>query len=221
MTLLRTLEPESMDAIDEAVLYLEMKHEAVNRAFADDLFAGGPVGPRILDLGCGPGLILIEIAKHDPNVQVMGVDSSMEMLDMAKQQIDFAGMLDRISLEHCDAKSMDEFANQMADTVVSNSVIHHLDAPIAGLRSAVRLVKPGGRVFIRDLFRPDTEAEVERLVTLHASEEPEAAQQLLRQSLHASLTLDEIRGLMEEVGMDVNAVQVTSDRHWTIDWRAG
>ncbi|TWU43860.1 Demethylrebeccamycin-D-glucose O-methyltransferase [Novipirellula aureliae] len=221
MVLSRTLEPESRSAIDEAVLYLEMKHEAVNQAFADDLVAGGPVGSRLIDLGCGPGLILIEIAKHDPDVQIMGVDSSTEMLDMAKQQIDFAGLLDRISLQQGDATTMKEFADEMADTVVSNSLIHHLADPITGLRSALRLVKPGGRVFIRDLFRPESETEVERLVSLYASEEPEAAQQLLRQSLHAALSLHEIRGLMEAVGMDATAARATSDRHWTIDWRAG
>ena len=41
---------------------------------------------------------------------------------------------------------------------------------------------------------------------------------MFRESLHAALTLDEIREMVAEFGFDPNSVQLTSDRHWT--WAA-
>ncbi|EMI15813.1 UbiE/COQ5 methyltransferase [Rhodopirellula maiorica SM1] len=218
MTLARTLEPETMDAFDEAVAYLEMNHAEVNRIFADDLFAGGTTGPRVIDLGCGPAILAIEIASRDQAIEVMAVDLSTEMLGLAKQEIDFAGMLEQIMLHQADAKTMTGYEDAIADTVVSNSLIHHLEQADEAIKTAMRLVKPEGRVFIRDLMRPESESAVESLVQLYAGDENDVAKQLLRQSLHAALTLDEIRDTAAECGIDGECVQATSDRHWTIDW---
>lgn len=218
MTLARTLEPETMDAFDEAVAYLQMNHAEVNRIFVDDLFAGGTTGPRVIDLGCGPGVLAIEIASRDKAIEVMAVDLSTEMLGLAKQEVDFAGMLDQIMLHQADAKTMTGYEDEIADTVVSNSLIHHLEQSGDAIKTSMRLVKSGGRVFIRDLMRPESAAEVESLVQTHARDETEVAKQLLRQSLHAALTLDEIRVAAAECGIDAECVHATSDRHWTLDW---
>ena len=94
----------------------------------------------------------------------------------------------------------------------------HLDDPEPGLRTAIRLLSDGGRLFIRDLYRPQTAEEVESLVATYTGQETEQGQQLFRQSLHASLTLDEIRDLAGGLGIPSQHVQMTSNRHWTIDW---
>ncbi len=89
----------------------------------------------------------------------------------------------------------------MADTVISNSLMHHLDQPGLGLATAVRLIKPGGRLFVRDLARPASAGDVESLVALYADGESDNAKQLLRQSLHAALTLEEIRDMARGLGI--------------------
>lgn len=217
MNLPRVPEPTFLTPADEASEYLGMDHSEVNRRFVDELLTG-PVGPRVIDLGCGPALIPIELCGRDRSYEVMAVDGTVEMLELAKVEIDMAGLLDRISLHHADATSMDDFEDAMADTVISNSLIHHLDEPANGLATAVRLVKPGGRLFVRDLYRPDSADTVEQLVQQYAGEENDHAQQLFRQSLHASLTLSEIRHLAGGLGISEQHVQMSSDRHWTIDW---
>ena len=214
----RTLEPEVMDAAEEARVYEEMDHQPVNQCFVDDLIAFGPVGPRVVDLGCGPAQIPILLCRQLESVTILGVDLSIEMLERAKREVDIAGLLDRIQLEQDDIKVLSGFEDAMADTVISNTVLHHLASPADTLAVAVRLAKPGGRIFMRDLYRPETEDEVESLVRQHAGEDPVEAQQLLRQSLHASLTLDEIRELCSGLGIEADHVQMTSDRHWTLDW---
>ena len=154
MALPRTLEPEPENPRQEAATYELMDHGDVNRQFVDDLISAGDVGPRVIDLGCGPGLIPIELCQRNDAFEVMGIDSSIDMLEIAKMQIDFAGMLDRISLEHADVTDLGEFGDQIAPTVISNSLIHHLADPASGIRAAIRLVTEEGRIFIRDLARP-------------------------------------------------------------------
>ena len=153
----------------------------------------------------------------------MAVDAEVEMLEIAKREIDIAGLLDQITLQHADVRHMDDFDAGMADTVISNSLLHHLDQPREGLATAIRLVRPGGRLFVRDLCRPGSQEEVEGLVATYAKGETDNAQQLLRQSLHAALTLEEIQEITdtflgEGLGISREHVQMTSDRHWTIDW---
>ena len=218
MPLPRTLEPSPSDPQLESADYHAMDHSRVNSAFVDDLIAGGKVGPRVIDLGCGPAMIPIALCQRDPTVMVMGVDAEVGMLEIAKLEVDLAGLLDRVTLRHADASAMDDFEEQMAETVISNSLIHHLEQPKSGLATCQRLLCEGGRLFIRDLARPESEQQVERLVSMHAGEEPPAAQQLFRQSLHAAITIDEARALLGGLGIDARHVQMTSDRHWTIDW---
>jgi len=108
------------------------------------------------------------------------------------------------------------------DTVISNSVLHHVDRPAAMLRLAANLIRPTGRVFIRDLARPTSAAAIEKLVDLHAAGEPPVARQLLRQSLWAAWTVDEVESFWATatgVGSRGGIVQMTSDRHWTLDWQ--
>ena len=114
---------------------------------------------------------------------------------------------------------MDDFEDEMFDCVMSNSLMHHLPAPAATIADAYRLAAQGGRLFIRDLVRPDSDAEVERLVTLYAGRESPTAQQLLRQSFHAALTVTEVEEMLVAAGLPADAVAMTSDRHWTIDLR--
>ncbi len=213
----RTPEPPPLSPYLEAAEYHAMDHGEVNRRFVDDL-ACAAVGPQVVDLGCGPGAIAIELCHRFDSVQVLAIDSEVEMLEIAKREIDIAGLLDRITLQHADVCVMDEYDDEMTDTVISNSLLHHLDEPRLGLQSAIRLLRPGGRLFIRDLFRPSSLEETERLVALHVGEENENAQQLFRQSLLAALTLEEIREIAGGLGIAAEHVQMTSDRHWTMDW---
>ncbi|MGI9471139.1 MAG: class I SAM-dependent methyltransferase [Rubripirellula sp.] len=213
----RIPEPQSLSPYDEAAEYHAMAHDEVNRRFVDDLLAG-PTGPLVIDLGCGPAGIPIELCHRDPSYEVMAIDGEVEMLEVAKREIDIAGCLGQITLNHASVEEMEMYDDEIADTVISNSLLHHLDQPELGLRVAVRLTRKGGRVFFRDLTRPDDREQAERLVAMHCGEESENAQQLFRQSLHASLTLDEIRDIARGLGIAGDHVQMSSDRHWTLDW---
>ncbi|QDT61921.1 8-demethylnovobiocic acid C(8)-methyltransferase [Stieleria bergensis] len=214
----RTLEPETMDDVAEVQEYGNMDHRVVNGKFVQDLLKAGLPGVRVIDLGCGNAAIPVLLCQQSADVEAIGVDASIEMLEAARFEIEFGGVQGRISLAHGDCKTMDDFDDAMGDVVTSNTVLHHLAEPGQMLEQAVRVLVDGGRLFMRDLCRPQDETTLEALVKEHAGGESEFAQQLLRQSLHAALTLGEIRNLLAEQNIPAEAVQMTSDRHWTINW---
>ncbi|MCA9222141.1 MAG: SAM-dependent methyltransferase, partial [Planctomycetales bacterium] len=90
--------------------------------------------------------------------------------------------------------------------------------PSSVFYEAIRVTKPGGRLFFRDLARPTDQDELRRLVDLYAGSESDHARQLFEQSLHAALTVGEVRALLAPLGYAAATVQMTSDRHWT--WTA-
>jgi len=215
----RVLEAEVMDTFEAAGLYDQMDHAWVNVRFVDDLVAGGDIGVDVVDLGTGTALIPIELCERVNSVRVLAIDASVEMLDLARRRIEIAQMTQRIQLEQADCKTLVGFAPRMADTVISNSLIHHLPEPGEAIATAKRLLRPGGRLFIRDLVRPATLAEVDSLVETYAGDEPQPARQMFRDSLLAALSLDEVRQMFASFGFSPDDVVMTSDRHWTYDGR--
>ncbi|QDS87589.1 Ubiquinone/menaquinone biosynthesis C-methyltransferase UbiE [Rosistilla ulvae] len=215
----RTLEPESMDDPAEAASYDDMNHSSVNIRFVDDLLAGGEIGNDILDLGTGTAQIPILLCERMPEVRIMALDAAASMLELAIYNIEIASAIERIQLMQGDAKAMDDFEDEMFDCVMCNSLIHHLPEPQPTFAEIHRLTAIGGRIFVRDLCRPDSETAVEALVAQYAADESEIAQQLFRQSLHAALTLDEVQQMVAAAGLPRDSVQMTSDRHWTLDVR--
>jgi ubiquinone/menaquinone biosynthesis C-methylase UbiE len=214
----RTLEPEVMDDRQEAVEYNEMDHRAVNDLFVQDLMMAGPLGRDVLDLGTGTALIPVALCLKEPGVRVMASDASVEMLELARYNIEIHRLLDRVQLHRGDAKKL-VFGKEYFDTVMSNSLVHHLPTCDTLFEESLRVLRPGGLLFVRDLARPETEEEVERLVDLYTQGETEYSKQLFRQSLHASLTVPELQQIVAPFGIPATAVQMTSDRHWTLVYR--
>src|SRR3954468_23262314 len=97
----RVLEPEAMDTPEEARDYDAMDHREVNARFvADFLAAHGPCrGGSILDVGTGTAQIPIALCRDDPRALVVGLDLADAMLELARRNVDAAGLGDRIRLE--------------------------------------------------------------------------------------------------------------------------
>jgi ubiquinone/menaquinone biosynthesis C-methylase UbiE len=224
----RILEPEVMDTAEEAADYDAMDHRDVNARFVTDLLAAlefrpthlertsQPSAPiEVLDVGTGTAQIPIALCRRLPAACIIATDLAEEMLALARRNIDRAGFTGRILPQCVDAKRM-PYADARFPVVMSNSIVHHIPEPAAVFAEIVRVTTVGGLIFLRDLLRPETNEEVERLVALYAGRESPRQQQLFRQSLHAALTLDEVRELTRRAGLDPVGVRATSDRHWTL-----
>lgn len=216
----RILEPEAMDTPEDAASYDSMDHSEVNARFVSDFLAEhGPCrGETILDVGTGTALIPIALCRNDPNARVLAIDLARSMLDLGKKNVSKAGFSDRIRLELADAKDLPASLGPF-EAVISNSIIHHIPEPAPVLKAMAGRVRPGGTLFVRDLARPQTLADLEHLVETYAGSESDSARALFADSLRAALSLDEVRLMAGDLGLPPEAVTMTSDRHWTLVWR--
>jgi ubiquinone/menaquinone biosynthesis C-methylase UbiE len=213
----RTLEPEVMDSPEEARDYDAMDHNAVNHVFAGDFLAVWDGQNPILDVGTGTAQIPIELCRRSPTAQVTAIDLAEHMLKVGRLNVERAGLSKRIQLQLCDAKHT-PFADGRFAALMSNSIVHHIPEPGRVLAEMVRVVRPGGLLFVRDLLRPADEATVSQLVTTYAGDANAHQQQMFRESLCAALALSEIRSLVANLSFDPETVRQTTDRHWT--WTA-
>ena len=213
----RTLEPEVMDTPEEARDYDAMDHAAVNRLFVDDFRAAWDGANPVLDVGTGTAQIPIELCRLDPRARVVGVDLAAAMLEVGRQNVARAGLADRIELRQADAKAL-PFAGGSFAAVISNSIVHHIPQPGDVLAEMVRVLRRGGRLFVRDLLRPPDEATLGTLVNTYAAGANDHQRQMFADSLHAALTVDEVRALVEGLGFPPEGVRQTTNRHWT--WTA-
>ena len=216
----RTLEPEAMDTPEEARDYDAMDHATVNARFvAEFLDVHGPCrGGELLDVGTGPARIPIVLCRADRSARVLGIDLAEAMLERARSNVAEAGLSDRIRCVRADARDL-LYPDGHFEAVLSNTVIHHLADPAPALAEMARVVAPGGTLFVRDLARPDDLEMLARLVTTYAGDEAPAARALFEASLHAALTLREVRDIVRTLGRSDADVVMTSDRHWTWSWR--
>ena len=213
--LTRRLEPEVCDTHEEASDYDAMDHSTVNARFCEDFLLLAPDVTRVLDVGTGTALIPIELCRRSPAAHVVAIDLSAEMLALGATRVKDAGFADRVTLDRLDAKHTG-LASGSFTAVVSNSIVHHIPEPGPVLAEMVRVLSPGGWLFVRDLLRPDSLADLRRIVETYASCADDHQRGMFHNSLHAALTLDEIRELVRPLGFGADAVQRTSDRHWTL-----
>jgi len=217
----RRLEPEVMDSQAEAVDYDSMDHGEVNRLFADDFLALlGPAASaegalRVLDVGTGTAQIPIEICRRRADLKITAIDLAAHMLQLGQRNVIREGLSSRIRLEQVDAKAL-PFETAGFDALISNSIIHHIPEPLSAFREMMRVVRPGGMLFVRDLLRPPDEKTLADLVARYVGNANDHQRQMFGDSLHAALTLDEVRALLRHSELPAEWACQTSDRHWTI-----
>lgn len=98
-----------------------------------------PHGDSILDVGCGDGMLLKEVARRIGAREVHGIDIKIQPnLDFDAQKYDGLTF---------------PFESARFDVVTISDVLHHATDATAVLREAIRVVKPNGAVVIKDHFR--------------------------------------------------------------------
>ena len=138
---------------------------------------------QALDLGCGPADIPIRFARRYPRARIDALDGTQAMLDLAEKAIEADGLAQRICL-HCQYLPATRL-DKTYDAVLSNSLLHHLNAPQDLWSTILDSAKPGATVLIMDLLRTESPGQVDALVAQYASDAPE----VLRRDFEASLYL--------------------------------
>lgn len=110
--------------------------------------AGGPVCRVAVDLGCGTGTVLERMLPRAR--EVIGVDGSPRMLEMARRRLADAGA--RVSLRIGELDHL-PLRDGEADFASINMVLHHLSEPVTALREIGRTLRTGGLLFLSDFDR--------------------------------------------------------------------
>ena len=103
---------------------------------------GDVAGCRILDIGCGSGLYVAELAER--GAHVIGFDGSATLVQHARQRVGGAADLRVHDVRH----PLEWLSHESIDRAVMALVLHHLDDPVPALREVHRVLRPGGRLVV-------------------------------------------------------------------------
>ena len=104
-------------------------------------------GLDLLDVGCGPGTITVDLARRVAPGRTVGVDRAADVLAQAKAHA--AEQCVAVELRTADVYALD-FADASFDVVHAHQVLQHLTDPVRALREMRRVLRPGGVVAVRD-----------------------------------------------------------------------
>ncbi len=131
---------------------------------------------RALDLGCGRGAVLLEVARRLSTGVAVGVDSwtradqSGNSPDATRRNGVTEGVADRIEINTADVTSL-PFHDGEFDLVTASLSLHNVKPRVARERAideAVRVLRPGGRLLIADIAATHTYRQ--RLIALGVTE---------------------------------------------------
>lgn len=143
----------------QAALYLYVTRRgkfAVWAELLDELDLRGD--ERLLDMGCGRGMVLVQAAGRLTTGTAVGLDlwrtgdQSGNDEDTARANARAAGVADRVELRTGDMTAM-PFEDGTFDLVVSSLAVHNIpdaDARRKAIEEAARVLRPGGRLVIAD-----------------------------------------------------------------------
>jgi ubiquinone/menaquinone biosynthesis C-methylase UbiE len=165
-------------------------------------------GMRILDVGCGPGAVSALLARATgPEGRVVGVDLSEEHLARARAHAEVEG-LSNVRFEWADASDL-PFSLGVFDLVYSKFLLMHVPAREEVLDEMVRVLAPGGTLFVYDteagasLFWPEgTAAHRAWALSMRALQEGGADPELGRKlyGLLVGAGLQDVRAVPEATG---------------------
>jgi len=208
----RVLEPEVMDDERQSIAYAKADFSTSNQLFVDGLIEGFPQRLRTaVDIGCGPGDVMVRLARQRPDLHITAIDASAPMITLARDAVMTNGLSDRIELIQGYVPGVDLKAHSF-DAVLSKDLLHHVPDPSVLWREIARLARPGAVVYVMDLLRPLTHEEARRIVDRVAAREDPVLRADFYNSLCAAFTLDELREQVAAAGLDLE-VRQTSDRH--------
>ena len=103
----------------------------------------------VLDVGCGTGAVLALLHEKYPDKRYVGLDLTPEMIEVARTKV-APGMEFVVG----DAENL-PFGNDSFDAVLCSNSFHHYPDQVAFFAGALRVLRPGGRLILRDYTASD------------------------------------------------------------------
>jgi len=151
-------------------------------------------GHSLLDVGCGPGTITLDLAERVAPGEVIGIDLSTDVISTAESNRRATGAAN-VTFRTGDVYAL-EYSDDSFDVVHAHQVLQHLSDPVLALTEMRRVCVRGGAVAIRDadyggMFWSGGDEQLDRWLELYRSvarrngAEPDAARHLLQWAAEA------------------------------------
>ncbi|XP_029170188.1 ubiquinone biosynthesis O-methyltransferase, mitochondrial [Nylanderia fulva] len=112
-------------------------------------------GVKIVDVGCGGGILTERLARI--GAQVTGVDASTELIDTAKEHIKLDPTIsEKVNYIQTTIEEFSPKNEKLYDAVIASEVIEHVENPELFLKECVRILKPNGSIFITTINKTST-----------------------------------------------------------------
>jgi ubiquinone/menaquinone biosynthesis C-methylase UbiE len=200
--LTRVPEPEVMDDSSEVEAYASASAQKFLDKI-DDTFVGhalrligGRERGRALDIGCGPGQIVLKLARQLKLWKFAGVDRAPNMIAQARGSLELVKEAAGRVEFHEDNGNQLAFADGSFDFVMCNSVLHHFAEPRNLFVEIARVAKPGAAILVRDLRRPGA-LSYPFHVRWNGRKYSGTMYQLYRQSVRAAYTVPELQAMLD------------------------
>lgn len=118
----------------------DAQQQSLREAFLGDVEF--PAEARVLEVGCGTGVLTRRIAGSQDVGSVVGVDIAASLLDRARE---LAADLGNVTFEEADARSL-PFDDGTFDVVVFDSTLSHVPGPERAVAEAFRVLRPSGQL---------------------------------------------------------------------------
>lgn len=213
--MLRTLEPELMNDEQQALVYARADFSSSNQWYVDHLVADYPdhLG-RVIDIGCGPGDVMVRLAAARSEIEITAVDGSGAMIALARQAARAADLQARVAPMQGRIPGL-ALQEHSFDAVLSKDLLHHLPEPMVLWNEAKRLGRAGAAIYVMDLIRPATVQDARSIVEAVAPNEHSLLKEDFYNSLCAAFTVEEARIQIKQAALSLDVIQV-SDRHMLI-----
>jgi ubiquinone/menaquinone biosynthesis C-methylase UbiE len=109
-------------------------------------FLGGLAGRTVLEVGCGRGATLLELARR--GADVVGLDYSEEAIAVCRAWALETGTAERVEFVKAEAQKM-PFESESFDFVFSVGLLEHFKDPMEILREQYRVLRPGGYCLVQ------------------------------------------------------------------------
>lgn len=132
-------------------LYDSFARKAFDRYYletAREIVSHCPEG-RILDVGCGPGYLPVQIARLSETIRVDGLDLSPRMVALAKNNASSLNVEARLNFFLSNGNAL-AIADESYDMIISTGVFHSLKKPVIFINECYRVLKPGREAWIFD-----------------------------------------------------------------------
>lgn len=112
---------------------------------------GGVAGKRILDVGCGGGLMAEAMAQR--GAHVLGIDLSTVAIQVATAHAEQSGLTDRVQYQLTGIEALGAEHEGQYDIINCLEMLEHVPDPAAIIEQCQRLLKPGGQLFVSTINR--------------------------------------------------------------------